>query len=1832
MNARDKNQFDRTLLIYILFLILYAGAAKATDNSWDLSDRGPLGGNIQAVAIDPQNQNKVYIGTLGGGFYWTENFQSNQPSWHQKNDNLPCWNILSLMIKGNKIYAGTTSGLFYLDLVNIRSAVWLSYWEDQLGSYSIFRLRNCEDIQHPEAFYAIGYHTNNDYKNQLIILEGNKQPNFAGSILRNTDVFDVAPYRQKDHKKRDILGRIFVATEDGLYRFNNFFDPSAQYIHILSHTKINCLAERLFLRSPADTAFIVYAGTPQGGKFSVLENQEEPWKDFLKDSAITHLEPCFSNTVSPVQEDIVRIYAITQGAHIFCKDEITYEDVQIWPEYSRTGLSSPSINSFAVPENNIEFLLAGSNDGIYSNINNAGWKSKNFESLFAHRIHAIIENDNRLWCGSDGMLFDRQIGIDPNWIEKKIFKFITTIASHPGANKIYFGTKGEGIFWTYKQSASAISFNRGQLPDNSSISALEIEQKTSPNIYAGTEDGKIYRYKSSEWKEVVVLDSEPVTSIAIDSAKILDGNKLYISQDKKVYQINSNDKYSTLPFFWNANSYVNSIVFNKTTNELFAGTSRGIKFHAVNEEISKNWLNYPYLALSDSNIQELHIIPTDPAFKGVLYAMTSDSVNRFSRIWRNIIGTDIKDVTIGYPNGQYGESFCVNSNNPNIVYMGTAGTGVFKYEFDQGRTPYIRPGPIDFGNIPQNTTKSDTITIKNYNSFSPLIFLVELGDTANFRLNIPDSLVLYPGETKICSLTFRPQKYEDIKSSLKIGWRDIFIPPVLKGSHVIALSGTGKGGDFVIDNSCYLKVHILDTDTISLNWKKEGNVSFRNFRVIPPPLNVRRTIKLLGDKEGWQNEFNNPNKSSGIVRFSFHPIIMSENIGLDSILIEYDIPEKGPPKQKIKINIAWKGLDAKLSTENDTIHFDDIPVDDRSYQKKLVLKNEGNIPLIVDSVFVQPETSPFIIEKGFLIPDTIRNDLLGKNINLFFVPKEEGEFQNHLIIAYHDSSLVDCDETVTVKLFGKGVEHKIEPFPLSALNFDSIHVKKLPQDRILYIKNISPQHKVWVDNLKLKINDVFKIIDPDSFELDPYDGIHYKQDSIHIRFNKCDLFKYHEDTLEIFYRYGKPGSKIDGAIRTAPITGTIISSWLSGTDKDTNWNVSNYIDEQKDTTFEFQNIGNIPLYFETVHTPSKPPWEFSFESKGKLLPNAPAKTIKITFTPVNTSRNIDSIRIHFWDLDNQGEVCSDKTLTISLKGEGIDNKPPSIDSPEYTSPIWKKKVSISAKIYDRHSGLKADSILLFIRKGGDYEFEPITMKASGILDSIFTYDIPGNKITSKGIEFFIEAVDKSGNKTRYPALTKEFRYISPPIQITEPGLTKTKNFDDSGEKEFLQGGNAQQYYQFISIPLDGLTHSAKDILKESFSLEDFHGHRWRCIDYQFEALSGRTKPIVIDTYSFDKPFSNFAPGKSFLLLIDYRYPKRFIQPQTGWTVPTDRKFKYPVHPGWNFIANPFNFPIPIDHICLSKFKTVNLIAHEGKWIDYSKLDESKQILFPWEGAAVFSNLEDTLFICPNFNEKYGPTTLSSPIEKPEYAWFISINASCEQAQDIDNIAAVLKEASESLDHFDRPEPPAIGEYVKVCFLHPEWQQACDEYAIDARPLSSDGYVWDFEVNTNISTTQLSLDFNDIATVPSDYRILVICEELNLEQNLREKNSIFINCSSQYLQHHFKLLVGKEQFINHFLKENLVPKDYKLYASYPNPFWMNAEIRYEIPRDENVTILIYNLLGELIKTIELDIQPAGKHSAFWDGTDEKNIPVANGIYFCKFLTPSFSQTIKMTLLR
>ena len=94
----------------------------------------------------------------------------------------------------------------------------------------------------------------------------------------------------------------------------------------------------------------------------------------------------------------------------------------------------------------------------------------------------------------------------------------------------------------------------------------------------------------------------------------------------------------------------------------------------------------------------------------------------------------------------------------------------------------------------------------------------------------------------------------------------------------------------------------------------------------------------------------------------------------------------------------------------------------------------------------------------------------------------------------------------------------------------------------------------------------------------------------------------------------------------------------------------------------------------------------------------------------------------------------------------------------------------------------------------------------------------------------------------------------------------------------------------------------------------------------------------------------------------------------------------------------------------------------------------------------------------------------------------------------------------------------------------------------------------------------------------------------------------------------------------------LPTSFKLFQNYPNPFNTSTTIQYYLPENTNLKIEVFNINGDLLKTVINNYQIAGYHKFKWAGLNMHNNSVASGLFFYKLSAGKFSVTQKMLLLK
>ena len=94
-----------------------------------------------------------------------------------------------------------------------------------------------------------------------------------------------------------------------------------------------------------------------------------------------------------------------------------------------------------------------------------------------------------------------------------------------------------------------------------------------------------------------------------------------------------------------------------------------------------------------------------------------------------------------------------------------------------------------------------------------------------------------------------------------------------------------------------------------------------------------------------------------------------------------------------------------------------------------------------------------------------------------------------------------------------------------------------------------------------------------------------------------------------------------------------------------------------------------------------------------------------------------------------------------------------------------------------------------------------------------------------------------------------------------------------------------------------------------------------------------------------------------------------------------------------------------------------------------------------------------------------------------------------------------------------------------------------------------------------------------------------------------------------------------------------PTEFALLQNFPNPFNPETTIGYELAESADVTLQIYNVVGQVVRTlIASESQSVGRYQVRWDGMDDRGMPVSSGIYFYQISAGKFQDVRKLMLLK
>ncbi|MCF7826673.1 MAG: FG-GAP-like repeat-containing protein [Candidatus Marinimicrobia bacterium] len=385
-------------------------------------------------------------------------------------------------------------------------------------------------------------------------------------------------------------------------------------------------------------------------------------------------------------------------------------------------------------------------------------------------------------------------------------------------------------------------------------------------------------------------------------------------------------------------------------------------------------------------------------------------------------------------------------------------------------------------------------------------------------------------------------------------------------------------------------------------------------------------------------------------------------------------------------------------------------------------------------------------------------------------------------------------------------------------------------------------------------------------------------------------------------------------------------------------------------------------------------------------------------------------------------------------------------------------------------------------------------------------------------------------------------------------------------------------------------------------------------DWQVFWDNGNTSDYLVE---FDgSSYFQFRVGRAFWVINKGRLEIDGFSPTAPLN--SDNQVELPLHSGWNLITNPLMTTI--------------------SWASIQNLNEISDPIWSFDGsfhqASSFECYQGYYYFNADGLSKLKipiqSTTLtkSAPgIEDPDQ-WQATIILATGSQLDRSAHFGVVADASETLDRYDYRKPHAIGTLAGVTFKRPEWDADYPAFAADIRPMNEDYQLWDFELE-NLTSEMSQLSFDGLDQIPTQYDVYLINIQNGQAIDLRTEPSYDFVASSPGMK--FILSVGSAEQVQNYINK-MSPETPFIGQNYPNPFNPSTTLSYRLPESSSMSLIIYDVQGNIVSVLKSGSQSAGWYDVVWDGETSDGKQISTGIYFVRLVAGDYSQVIKMLFLK
>lgn len=1780
-------------------------------NHWQKNQLLYLGAkaDVYTIFIDSTDQEKrIYLGTSHGIWSSTDGL-----SWPETNHELEEYQVFALTVyrqNYKRLLAGTQVGLFCRWLAG---KSW-NYHQDKLKDKSISQLY----VDSNDVLYVA---TKNYglFKKSVIYHEADWED--TGAPI--TDIFSITIDKINTNN-------IYCSTLQGVYKSQ---DAGKNFSYTVSGIK-NVKVDEMLINSLYSNEFYL---TTDCGLFKSIDSGAN-WK---RDCKLPNLKliDLYANPFNPNT-----IYASLDSGLLY----ITYDRGNSWEK-----LNSPfykkklDINRLVLIQNESfnNIILAGTDSGIYKSIDdfNSWFQIDDLTESFISFSNTFLSCDTVYAGTKNGKIFrsinktttweNRSTGLPPyesindiqvNPFNRHHLMAATSNGIYSSSNsgeswnqirystfyaknilKIYFDTsfkdliylliENEGIWVSYDNGKKWENFNNNLLEYQSLINTFLLHPKEPQMVFAGTLGKGIYYFNAKSVLELEIKKlyfKQNVGSNAKDKITVINTGK---------YPLDINKIYST----------DSSISFSEIERTIKPDQNQNIFITFSPDTIIKKIDNYLILNSNSLKNADSVVLVTEAMAAYLKSEISSHNFDKQVVGKTNNIEFEVKN------NGNKEIDFNLQFDNPKGPFTAFPATNTLYSDSTQKVLIYFLPSSPD--------SFKDTLRIISNQVFwgTKKIFFSGIG-TAGSCIYLSDTYhhfsTIKPNFKEFWDLIISNCGSEILNidsishQNTAFDFPQEFIPIPVNSNLILSIAFSPTEAGLYLDTLYIHSNSITGDSMIYLSGSCAENIPI--IELNPDTLDFNKVS--LYDSSSYDLYISNKGDQSWII----NDIIVPKNISY-----RYTNTNIVQPDSSVKIQLTYSPRDTFCL--NDSL---EIIANEAIGHNKAYLFGMGVAPVIrMDSTINLGVTIIDTILTSNLIIQNFGNDTLnfyyeltGADANFFSISPISGIIEpgnsDTLILFFNTNNLNELREYSTRFLLKSNkffygdsiifISSKIVTGPIinTEPNYHNYGIVKVGNEtsKSFLVKN----NGIGL----LKINNVSIEGDIGNFVVQITDSSIKEKNNLNLNIS----FK--PDTIKDFHAriiissnavLGDSIINVIGLGKAAYLS--ISDSIINFGDVDTDTDSINYI--------EIANNGNDSLFITNIE----------INQIGKVFSLGSSKFFPVFLSPLNKDTcyvkfSPDTIKKYPAEMYIYSNAL-DGTKKIHLEGYGRDLTRPQIISVSvnnekcgvecdcYAVPL-DSIVTISVVAKDNFSGIK--NIRIHYREGGMYDYIYDQNLSFVCLDSFVT-TIPKEYFTIRGIEFQIYAFDIAGNQSDSTKM-----YYSVPVFIKEEYST----WRDSLIVPVYQNvSNPKKATRLISFPWNLINPDPSKVLYDDLDYNQLN-KKWWLADYKIPLEK------YPECYTFlgidEKHIYKFEPGKSFFIFLTEPYIT--IDSGPGRTIHTNKPFFINLKTGWNLISNPFPFSIPLNQLRLKSNDRLTIWAVNKDWY-YLEGDQEK--INPWDGYVVFSDKEyDTLFVFPSPNIDNSITNHPKRNLTNNIQPLIQIIAQCGNACDSLNFIGLSPFADDEYDDNDLPESPANGNFVKLYFFMNDSCVICRTFTKNIKSSQNDGKRWDFGVFTNIKNSEVNIRFKNVENLKINDKFILQDKNINIVHDIRQNQLYKFWSADSLRERRFSIFLGDNDYIHKNIDPiKIKPLKNQSFQNFPNPFNSYTTILFNLAETQIITLKIYNLKGQLVKTLleEMLISP-GTRSFYWDGTDNYDNTVASGIYIYRIESNVMNQSRRLIYLR